>query len=792
MESHPSISADREAPDLDLSLVIDEELPELPEKYRDPLILCYFQGLTYQQAAVRLGCSTATVCRRIADGSELLRARIVRRKLIGAAGLAALLGPQSSAAIPAGLLGRTFVSMVREIGGDSNFSATALNASDEVIRALTLGRSGGVIARCTAVTLAAAATAVAAASGLPVWADALADAEESHIRVPASISDPSDEALPARAISRIGTKRFRTGTRTGSGAIAFVPNSRTMVSAHGDGNIRFWDIDTGTVLEILEDPGHSRSLAIAPDGKRLVAAGSNLLCSWDISNGEARIEWKRHLDSPTSFTVFDRSGNRLAISDALGLGIDILEASNGRTIRSVPTRVGFAKPVFDDAENRLFTCPITGGVQSWNLDDPAAEPRCVVPPEHPICSAVIPAGGQYLVTGSWLDPCVRVWTLDGKEVTSWAASSPTVSLLPINDEHVVAELSSSSIRFRDVRSGAEDRSPVSLSDCLPTGEWTISNYGNSLGIASSGQVAAWDLSTGKQLGPPGQLLSSIDALALSKSGRTLATWTAGRCIDHWQVDGANRLRQEIVPWKVRAYPPTMPFSLRTTEAGWSEDELPGTSLLSSSDSAALCRFPGTRAVVSEDGKSLVRSGVQGVELFDRRSARLVARCDSPFDTTPLGFIDGNRAFIAFTRSTDSIERWSLERGSLTRKTLFAPGPLGQPLVSPDGRILVARSMADNLPMLGVWALSNGTLLASIPVDRGSSPVSCFSLSPDSNRLALGHHDGTVQLVDVGTAAVVLHLAGHEGAIRALAFSGNGARLASSSLDGTAIVWSIRE
>src|SRR5262249_2560450 len=39
----------------ELRAVLDEALHHLPEKYRAPLVLCYFQGLTNEEAARRLG-----------------------------------------------------------------------------------------------------------------------------------------------------------------------------------------------------------------------------------------------------------------------------------------------------------------------------------------------------------------------------------------------------------------------------------------------------------------------------------------------------------------------------------------------------------------------------------------------------------------------------------------------------------------------------------------------------------------------------------------------------------------
>jgi RNA polymerase sigma factor (sigma-70 family) len=97
-------------PDLawrELLAVLDEELQRLGEGQRLPLVLCYLQGLTQEEAAKQLGWPRGTLKRRLERGRDVLKLRLTRRGLSLAAGLAATLttGDGLTAAPPARLTG---------------------------------------------------------------------------------------------------------------------------------------------------------------------------------------------------------------------------------------------------------------------------------------------------------------------------------------------------------------------------------------------------------------------------------------------------------------------------------------------------------------------------------------------------------------------------------------------------------------------------------------------------------------------------------------------------------------
>jgi RNA polymerase sigma factor (sigma-70 family) len=69
---------------------LDEELDLLHARYREPLVLCYLEGLTRDEAAVRLGIPPGTVKTRLERGRQRLHDALTQRGLTLSAGLLAL------------------------------------------------------------------------------------------------------------------------------------------------------------------------------------------------------------------------------------------------------------------------------------------------------------------------------------------------------------------------------------------------------------------------------------------------------------------------------------------------------------------------------------------------------------------------------------------------------------------------------------------------------------------------------------------------------------------------------
>jgi RNA polymerase sigma factor (sigma-70 family) len=143
----------------DLRSLLDEELGLLPERLRAPLVLCYLEGLTQDEAARQLGLSKATCRRDLERGRQALAARLGRRGVTLSAALFAplLAGGAASAALPPGLVGPTVEAAAR---------LAARKAVTVVLSARVTALTEGVIRTMWLTKIRAAAAALLAVAVL--------------------------------------------------------------------------------------------------------------------------------------------------------------------------------------------------------------------------------------------------------------------------------------------------------------------------------------------------------------------------------------------------------------------------------------------------------------------------------------------------------------------------------------------------------------------------------------------------------------------------------------------------
>lgn len=198
------------------------ELDRLPESLRAPIVLCYLEGQTHEQAADRLGVSLRTLRRRLDRARNRLRNRLLARSEAESAGSAPVSSSTPGAvslvatlpdlarppAFPILLAERTVRSALAfATGGNAllgSSSATAVTLAQEVLRAMLVSKLTATGTAALLLTGAFALAAVPIALGLPLPGDdpappvaaALPPNQDDDPEPPSAFSQVPDIPIP--------------------------------------------------------------------------------------------------------------------------------------------------------------------------------------------------------------------------------------------------------------------------------------------------------------------------------------------------------------------------------------------------------------------------------------------------------------------------------------------------------------------------------------------------------------------------------------------------------------------
>ncbi|MCI0381006.1 MAG: sigma-70 family RNA polymerase sigma factor [Gemmataceae bacterium] len=191
----------------ELRTVLDAELGRLPEKWRLPLILCYLEGQSQEEAARQLGWSKSTLLRRLEEARAALGRRLTGRGVVWPAALSAVLlsACVAPAALAPGLVSSTVEAAAQVAAGQ---------AAAGIISAKVVALTEGVSKTMFTSNLKIATAALVLVTALAVGAGGLLYQTQA--------AEPQPPAKAERPAAGAGGKPQAAVKRTGPGTLLLV------------------------------------------------------------------------------------------------------------------------------------------------------------------------------------------------------------------------------------------------------------------------------------------------------------------------------------------------------------------------------------------------------------------------------------------------------------------------------------------------------------------------------------------------------------------------------------------
>jgi WD40 repeat protein len=606
-------------------------------------------------------------------------------------------------------------------------------------------------------------------------------------------------------------------------ALCFSPNGEVLAAAcFGNRGPQFqiilWDVAAGKELRGLTGVDEQvGSLAFAEDGKTLISAGNGTVRWWDATTGKQQKKWmpfnQERLPAENG-GIKTKSFYLCSLSqDAKFLAVQV----HWRQGRFIPPQQNETQEAigFDLATGKM-RWRATGKPKSGEMRFAfSADGNRVAIAVDPNRVELRNAMTGKLIGMPPLDPqYARSDNIFGLALSNDGGTLAVAGM----DSHVVLWKPEDSAKFQNIIGRMAQSSSYS------TQFITFSPDNTRLLVGADADLQLYDVATLKEVMPFGGHRGWVDYVAFSPDGQRLITGSA-------QI---NLHFKEVVTWDVPTWkrfsmtsnrtplvknigfpsPEHTVFTGKNGNARLDFLELATGNLLGhinadpKQDLGARGFFaPGSRLYVlagkDENGNAIER-------IYAVPSGRLLCVLPALVDLgstsrRPIAFSSDERLVALFSKDDGLIHVIDTGTGKERLKTGRSPSPqpksggyrgIDDLAFSPDGKYLASSSAPDFA--VRVWDLATGKerllikTIESINTQGQAPPRKVlsphFAWSPDSRVLAVGTDN--IKLWELATLNSRRDFEGHEGAVRAMAFSPDGQLLASGGSDTTVLIWAV--
>lgn len=598
-------------------------------------------------------------------------------------------------------------------------------------------------------------------------------------------SQITSAVMPQPTVDPFELQQYQQGYTKGYlNDLLFSPDGQTVAIAQ-DG-VWLWDAATGKLLRYIDvsQYGGIYDLAFSPDSKRMaITAYDAALLILDVHNGrpvltlQGRLEDGKVVYSATNKAssqmdnfydfphtmglAFSSNGSLLAFGNEteieiwdLGQAKKVLEFDSNLPDSSV-TGLSFSK----DGRSLFAILKVEDGrsAQVWSLETRQLLRKISLPDStgYVYSASAFRAPLYARSNGDDTDNWVELWNLETGKDIKLDLSSQYINALTISpDGSLLAAIVNSKLCFWSTANGR--LLYQSETDFYSSRQLDISPDNRTLAIDQDDKSELWDISQIAQLGQQAGM-SSLAPLA-----------TATPALMAWPT-----ATPQPTPSMTNGSRPSSPLAITQANAAQVQE---------------LSRFGrGTveRATWSPSGEIVAVAGSLGVFQYDTSLAES-ARLEVSGWTYNVAFLPDGRTLAA------SVDAGHVQvRDVASGKVLVDREGGGEPVISPDGKLLVYKNEDNNLQ---VWDMNRKQVVSTLYGEYHDLRRSVFS--PDGKLVAaiLGNewslnYANAVRVWDARSGVIVNALGGPDNDITDLSFSADG-RFLTGAAGGSAWIWSL--
>jgi RNA polymerase sigma factor (sigma-70 family) len=271
-------TANRELKDL-----LDQELLRLPDRFRQPVLLCDLEERSHEEAAAVLQCPLGTLNSRLARGRQKLKERLVRRG-VALTALTATAAPQAvSATALEAVLGAPSAS-VRALA-DGAIHALTMSAMKKVAAAVVIcgllftGLAYGTVSAARKAVVPATADSVETAAGSAGGGPKASDIERQGVII-GKVVDEAGKPVAGATVKAPGLEKCRPTTSGADGAFRLelgypAPEWRyaSLLLEDGTGRLGYGHVSQNEPepVQVILKPAHGIRVLVTDGAKKPVA-----------------------------------------------------------------------------------------------------------------------------------------------------------------------------------------------------------------------------------------------------------------------------------------------------------------------------------------------------------------------------------------------------------------------------------------------------------------------------------------------------------------------------------------